>query len=287
MRRTIESPHVRTISALLAVTLGTAACGEPTSHQSAPTLPGESVTTTQHAEGYDISWAQCGKPLPKQGEFGIVQITGGIANVMSPIACFKEQARWANTLTGTTTQPKLQFYIWPANPGSVYQGKHIADWPTHGNNQFGACRGSDGPACSYQYGLEHGRADIGYAQKTLGNRHLGNVFVDVESGVGNDPGTWQTNGRNNVAAIEGFAAAIRSSGNTPGLYSNSHQLELVTGDASTTSLAVLPEWTTGAETQQDAQQDCQHPFIEGGHVVLAQYVQGLPVASPIDYDHGC
>jgi hypothetical protein len=63
--------------------------------------PAEAATSA--GPGNDVSWPQCGKPLPKGQTFGIVGVNNGLANNTNP--CLKTQLTWAGTSKGGTGQP--------------------------------------------------------------------------------------------------------------------------------------------------------------------------------------
>ena len=70
-----------------------------------PVLPGAPTPTPQPSaspllvpgQGYDISYPQCGDPLPKAGSFGIVGVNGGAP--LTSNKCLSEQSAWAQTRT--------------------------------------------------------------------------------------------------------------------------------------------------------------------------------------------
>jgi hypothetical protein len=72
--------------------------------------------------GYDISYPQCGDPLPKGGAFGIVGINGGAP--LTSNKCLSEQFRWASGRSGYAV------YINTANGGAadpVAYGRKMVD----------------------------------------------------------------------------------------------------------------------------------------------------------------
>ena len=88
--------------------------------------------------GNDVSYPQCGKTFPKAPAFGIVGVNGGLANDLN--SCFgpssaypgykQTELYWAlSASTGTSSLPKAALYVNTADPGNMYQGKPIADWP--------------------------------------------------------------------------------------------------------------------------------------------------------------
>jgi hypothetical protein len=73
--------------------------------------------------GNDVSYPQCGKTLPSGQAFGLVGVNDGLANTTNP--CLATEIVWAQTSSGTTSQPKASLYANTANPGNL----GVADWP--------------------------------------------------------------------------------------------------------------------------------------------------------------
>jgi hypothetical protein len=226
--------------------------------------------------GYDVSYPQAGENLPSGQSFGIVGVNGGNAGNFN--SALSTEYQWAQGSKGNTSQPKASFYVWGETPGPVYAGTVIADWPKTGTNKYGTCKGAGNLACSFQYGLLKGQADIRYLDQQTGINGGVDVYIDAEgdkSTAASNPGTWQQNSANNVAAIEGFAKAITNAGDTPGIYSDSTQWDAIVGGADYSSLSSLPEWEAGGGTVEGAATEmCGYPFIQGAKVAIAQYIQG-------------
>ncbi len=62
--------------------------------------------------GYDVSFPQCGKSLPRDGSFGIVGVTSGLPWSANP--CLATQYKWADS---KASAPSL--YVNTANPGPI------------------------------------------------------------------------------------------------------------------------------------------------------------------------
>ena len=132
--------------------------------------------TSTSLNGADISYPQCGKAFPASPAFGIVGVNGGLANDLNP--CFgpsssypgyaKTELYWAvASATGVTSQPKASLYLNTADPGNIYNGKPVTDWPTGGSTPYGSCAttsvttssgtytvGQNSNACAWQYGYD-------------------------------------------------------------------------------------------------------------------------------------
>lgn len=95
-----------------------------------PLLPGAPTPTPQptaaalriSGQGYDISYPQCGDPLPGGGAFGIVGVNGGAP--LTSNKCLAEQDGWAQTTKARA------LYINTANAGTddpVAYGRRLVD----------------------------------------------------------------------------------------------------------------------------------------------------------------
>src|SRR5258708_3621786 len=113
--------------------LAAGARGSDAGNRSASAGPAATSTV-----GHDISYPQCGKTFPSKPAFGIVGVNGGLANDLNPCLgptsaypSYKQsELYWAvSAATGSTTQPKASLYLNTADPGNLYNGKPIADWP--------------------------------------------------------------------------------------------------------------------------------------------------------------
>ncbi len=134
------------------------------------------------ATGNDVSYPQYGSSLPSAPAFGIVGVNGGLANNLNP--CFGTWASYPNysqselycalaSATGSTSQPKALLYVNTGDPGNVYSGSPIADWPTSGSTPYGACVtttvvlssgsytvGENSDPCAWQYGYDRACQDV-------------------------------------------------------------------------------------------------------------------------------
>jgi hypothetical protein len=122
---------------------------------------------TNVADGFDVSWAQCGTTLPTPGAFSIIDVDGGRA--FSANACLVDQLNWAktggrrielyvntgnpggpvineNTQTPASSSP-LTISNWPSNPGAIANPRLCVEDPTT-TTIFEA----DTVDCAYDYG---------------------------------------------------------------------------------------------------------------------------------------
>jgi hypothetical protein len=265
--------------------------------------------------GNDISYPQCGKAFPSAPAFGIVGINGGLANDLSP--CFgpssaypsytRTELYWAvSASTGATSQPKASLYVNTADPGNMYNGKPIADWPTSGSTPYGTCTttvvggftvGQNSPACAWQYGHDRAAQDVSWLVSAATAINGQSPAVAVPATAAGYPwwldvetvNSWQsgTSGQAmNIADLQGMIAALQAAGATStGAYSTSAQWNQITGGTTSSaagSLYGIPDWIPGATRLSGAITNCHQPSFTGGKVTVTQWV-----SRSTDHDHAC
>jgi len=258
-----------------------------------PALAARVPARAPSALGNDISWPQCDGKLPNGQAFGIVGVTGGLANTTNP--CLSDQLLWADGSSGAANQPKTQLYVNTANPG----GLNTPSWPQNnidpaGNlapNPYGTCDGSDSLACAWQYGWNRAVEDVlirfqpaAQAANLPDNPALYQWWLDVET-----ENTWKngTYGQfSNVADLEGMVTYFKENqGAFVGIYSTGYQWGQIVGSAvdSNSNLNSLASWLAGARNESDAKKRCSlPPLTAGGKVTLTQFV-----SRSYDYDYSC
>lgn len=228
--------------------------------------------------GNDISWAQCGESFPAGAAFGIVGVNDGLANNTNP--CLGEELSWAQNSAGGAGQPAAALYVNTANPGPA----NTTSWPASNNypgstsvtNPYGACNGSDSPACAYMYGYAKAYDDAN--SRGVSAPTTFNWWLDVES-----DNTWETNTASNVADLQGMAAYFTSIGSQVGVYASRADWRSIAGTvASTNPLSALPEWLAGASSLAVAEGACHSASLMTGPVSLVQYD-----ATTTDFDVAC
>ena len=274
---------------------------------------------TTSTVGKDISYPQCGKTFPSRPAFGIVGVNGGLANDLNPCLgptpaypSYKQsELFWAvSTATGSTTQPKASLYLNTGDPGNLYNGKPIADWPTSGSTPYGACVtvtvttgsgtfvvGQNSPACAWQYGHDRAAQDVSWLASEASAITAQSPPVTVSGAASSYPwwldvetaNSWQagTSGQAmNVADLQGMLAALKSAGATfVGAYSTSTQWNQITGGTTSTaagSLYQIPNWIPGARSLSGATANCRLPSFTSGQVVVTQWT-----TKSTDSDHAC
>ena len=268
------------------------------------------------ATGNDVSYPQCGTTLPSGQAFGIVGLTGGVADTLNPCvgpsssypSYTQSELYWAvATSSGVSTQPKASLYVNTADPGNVYNGTVIADWPTTGGNTtYGSCAtttvslstgtvtvGANSDACAWQYGYNMATRDAGWLASAAAAIDGQIPSAAVSESAGSYPwwldvetaNTWQSDQSMNVADLQGMVAGLTAAGATSvGVYSTSSQWDSITGGTSSSSgsLYQLPNWIPGARTASGAQSACAQASFTGGTVEVTQWS-----GHPVDGDVAC
>jgi hypothetical protein len=232
--------------------------------------------------GRDISFPQCGGPLPdeRHAVFGILGANGGMSFTRNP--CLVAELAWAKRLEAPPA-----FYANTGNPGP-HRAKH---WPL-GQTAPKVCSARDPNSlgCSYDYGWNsawHSYTAATDAAQRLhrvdrvnARRRAANVdwWLDVET-----MNSWQTiNGRatraakeRDVAALNGEIDALRIAGvERVGVYSTALQWLQITGGTKIDKSRFLgaPQWLAGYTSRADAIAGCADRGFTGGPVAMTQYL---------------
>ena len=266
--------------------------------------------------GNDVSYPQCGGSFPSGQAFGIVGLNDGLANNLNPClgpssSYTGSELYWAvATSTGATAQPKASLYVNTADPGNLYNGTPIADWPTSGSSAlYGTCTtttvttntgiatvGENSPACAWEYGFERASQDARWLVAAAAAINLQQPPVAVPATVAGYPwwldvetaNSWQSGASGqamNIADLQGMIAALQQAGATTiGAYSTSAQWDQVTGGTTSASgsLDGIPDWIPGARKLSGAQSNCSLPSFTGGKVAITQWF-----GRPYDGDYAC
>lgn len=289
---------------LQVVTVGAIAASAPTVLAAA--ARGKTATSTMPT-GNDVSYPQCGSTYPASPAFAIVGMNEGLANDLNP--CFgpspsypsyrQSELYWAAAdSTGGTSQSLAALYVNTADPGNVYGGTPIADWPTSGTTPDGTCTttsvttssgthivGANSPACAWQYGYNRATQDVAWVSSAAAAINKQSPPVTISGTAGSyvwwldveTTNSWQTGTSGqamNVADLQGMIAALQQAGATSvGAYSTGSQWTSVTGGttSSSGSLYGMPDWIPGAKTQSRAISNCGLPSFTGGQVAVTQW----------------
>jgi hypothetical protein len=250
-------------------------------------MPATASAAAPTRVGYDVSYPQCGKPLPSARAFAIVGVNGGLSTKSNP--CLSAQLAWASRSNGSVaTQPKAQLYLNTANPGQVID--QVTTWPTSGSTPYGECDGTNTMACSWEYGWERASNSIlSFFEPAARSARVDSDparyvwWLDVET-----TNTWQAGSgealARNRATLEGMTASIIARGGRVGLYSTSQQWAQIVGSTpSSSNLASRPNRLAGSNSLSDARSDCRNPALTpGSRVTLTQYI-----VNGFDRNHAC
>lgn len=270
--------------------------------------------------GNDVSYPQCGATLPGAPAFGIVGVNDGLANTLNPClgpsssypSFNQSELYWATAAsTGGTSQPKASLYVNTADPGNLYNGNPIADWPTTSiaANPYGACTtttvatnagpatlGANTPACAWQYGYNRADQDATWLTQSADAINAQSPPVGVTDTASGYPwwldvetaNTWQggTAGQAmNIADLQGMIAGLQAAGATAvGAYSTATQWNQVTGGTASPaagSLYGIPDWIPGARSLSGARSNCALGSFTGGAVSVTQWF------ATFDGDYAC
>jgi hypothetical protein len=221
--------------------------------------------------GYDVSYPQCGSPLPTQASFVVVGVDGG--KPYDPNPCLAEQIVWARSVSG-----KPSYYVNTANPGP----RMSSFWPIGQRSPRTCTRAKpDSEGCAYDYGWNAAKDSLVRAKaaaRAVGAPSVTSStwWLDVETS-----NTWESLEygerpkflRNDVAVLQGMARLLERRGvKTVGVYSTTHQWQRITGGA---SLDRAPIWYSGVGSLKRATNHCKpkHSFT-GGRIRISQYALG-------------
>ncbi len=257
--------------------------------------------------GNDVSYPNCAATWPSTPAFAVIGVDGGVASDQNPClgpnpSYTKSELYWAvATSSGIRPQPKASLYVNTGDPGNVYTGTAIADWPTYGTTPYGPCTtttvttnsgtatvGQNSNACAWEYGDQRAIQDVTWMISAANALNALGPPVTVPNSPSDYPwwldvetvNTWQTGTAGlamNVAALQGIVAGLEAAGApSVGVYSTSYQWGVITGapSASVGSLASLETWIPGAATAAGAEATCAGPSFTNGPVALAQFPDG-------------
>lgn len=230
-------------------------------------VPASAATARTH--GYDVSYPQCGSPLPAGGDFGVVGVDGG--RPFDPNPCLAEQITWARSVS------RPQYYANTANPGP----KLSDHWPV-GQRWPRRCTRTrpDSADCAFDYGFNAAKDSFARARvaaRTVGARDVADSvwWLDVET-----HNTWESLEygessrylRNDAGVLAGMARLLHKRGvRKVGVYSTGHQWLRITGGA---RLGRAPVWYAGSGTLRSARTRCRPAYsFTGGPVRMTQYLR--------------
>jgi hypothetical protein len=238
--------------------------------------------TEQAVIARDISFPQCGAPLPSldNGYAGVLGTNNGISFSRNP--CLVTELAWAKRLAGPPA-----FYANTGNPGPA----RARVWPT-GQSTPKTCSVSnpDSLECAYDYGWNAAWASYSVAVDAAQQLHhvdranarsrAANVawWLDIEtmnSWRTLDDGTSLHAAQTDVATIAGEIDALRIIGvESVGIYSTRFQWNQITGGYGVTQgrFGGIPVWLAGYGSKADAIAGCGDQSFTGGPVQMTQYL---------------
>jgi hypothetical protein len=233
------------------------------------TADAAAVPLSARERGNDVSYPQCGAPLPSGHDFGIVGVDGGKPFDANP--CLADQIVWARTAG------RPVYYLNTANPGP----KLSSFWPI-GQRSPQLCTRSrpNSAGCAFDYGWNAAKDSLARARAAAASVGAPDVtrttwWLDVEM-----HNTWESLEfgdkpmflRNDTAVLRGMTALLERRGvGTVGVYSTVHQWQQITGGA---SLDRAPVWYAGVGSAQSARTHCTRSWsFTGGPVRLSQFLR--------------
>jgi len=240
----------------------------------APTpTPSGPAALDLNAPAYDVSWPQCGEPLPEAISFAIVGVNGG--KVHSPNPCLGigadgSQLEWAG--------PQADLYLNTGNPGPDLSGYWPHGQAVHRECDTAASPGADTADCAYLYGWNAAADSYRLALEAFialewaepetdrvpGERTW---WLDVETA-----NSWRLDWSLNVATLQGAVDYLESMEVTEiGFYSTPLLWWVVTGG--TDVFAEYPAWHAGARDLADAQERCSDDSFTGGELRMVQWIE--------------
>jgi hypothetical protein len=212
--------------------------------------------------GYDISYPQCGSPLPSNPSFTIIGVNGG--RVFSTNPCLAAEIAWGGGAAA-------ELYANTGNPGPALS----SFWP-YGQISPRFCDGvnPDTVDCAYDYGWNAAQHSFQTAQAAYGSLGITTSpaatrwWLDVETS-----NSWRDDAALNVAALQGELDSLRSAGVAQlGFYSTTSQWTTITGG--TTAFSPAPSWGAGAPSERSARSLCANTLTSftGGPLAMVQYM---------------
>lgn len=212
------------------------------------------------SDGSDISWPQCGGPLPgiPHETFGVVGVNDGRPFTTNP--CFKPEWDWSQA--GRASYPSIYVNL---EYGARYDGER-------------PCASTDPGCASYDFGWEAAEYAYTQANYQTGGASLkpGTWWLDVETM--ND---WSDHTILNDFVISGAVDYLKTTGHRVGIYSTRGQYREIAGSWHPGN--EVGNWVAGASSLSDYSM-CFSGFWPGAQVWLYQY---LNLDLDLDQNHSC
>ena len=211
------------------------------------------------SSGYDISWPQCGQPVPSnQSNIAVIGVTGGRSFTVNP--CLGQEFTWAQKAgRGFAVYLNVNF---PAG-STIHRGD---------NGPKGACASDDWACKAYNYGFNNAEFAVHYAQTQ--HAVADTWWIDVETA-----NSWSDNTAQNAQVIQGAVDALGAHGLAVGVYSIRSMWQEIAG-----SYAVgLPNWVVQTDSATSTTAFCSGHYAFGGGTVAMVQAPG----DVYDQDVGC
>jgi hypothetical protein len=205
--------------------------------------------------GYDISWPQCGSPLPGPPfTAAVVGVNNGSAFTSNP--CLGDEARWAGS--------QLSLYINLNSP--------VGTTPASMSGPAGSCNAADLGCRSYNWGWNAAGASQGTAARTGARSDM--WWLDVETG-----NFWTGDTNANALVIKGAIDELHSNQLTVAAYSTSFQWGRIAGGYR----PGIPDWVATGVGLSNPSGWCSpdHGFTGGPTWLVQGGLNGL------DGDYAC
>ncbi len=230
----------------------------------------------------DVSWPQCGQPLPFGSRFAVLGANDGLAFSRNP--CLVRQLAWAKQLPGAPA-----FYANTGNP----EPSRTRHWPLGRTYpRFCSAANPDSVGCSFDYGWHAAKQSFAVAVDAAQALHhvsranawqrVANVtwWLDVETmnswrTLHATPATMGAARQQDTAALLGAVDALWDEGvQEVGIYSTAMQWRIITGGAAYAKnwFASNPVWLAGFDNLADAQRGCHRSSFTGGPVAMTQFL---------------
>ena len=230
------------------------------------------------ATGYDVSWPQCGGPMPSSSAMAIVGVDDGHPFSQNP--CLQQELQWASTAT------QRGLYMVVDSPVG-WSSARVSEYADYG--PAGDCASTDYVCQSYNWGYNAAYADVAYAESEGATSPQWWLDVELPTSTSINPSGadcdvanfWVCDPKLNSTVVLAAAAALREQGKQVGVYSTQSQWQAITGGL---PLAV-PIWIAGYDygptTYCDPANAATYWFASGDPAL----VQSIPTA--FDPDTSC
>jgi hypothetical protein len=259
---------------------GTTSSATTPNTPSTPNLPIPPVTpsTPSAPTGFDISWPQCGGPLPASSSVAIVGVDDG--HQFSENPCLQQEAAWA---ASATTRGEYLVVDSPDGSTSANVLKYAYSGPA------GTCTATEYECLGFNWAYNDTYYEVAYA--TSQGATSDNWWLDVElpdagsmNPVGPDcyrPNFWSCDPNANSSVILGALAGLRAQGEQGGVYSTQSQWQTITGGLALGVPIWIAGWNAQAATYCNPVNSTDYWFAMG----IPDLVQSLPAT--YDPDTAC